>query len=121
MIYALISDLIFRSKLKEATGGAVCFLASLEDLRSALSSTTDLAPRLLVDLHAKSVDPFELAELARKLHPKAEIICFYSHVHSELATRAQQAGASQVIPRSRFDAMLKTLLSSQAEAKGDNI
>lgn len=80
MIYALINDLIFRSKVKEGAAGQVRFITSLEDLHSVLSSSTEQNPVLLVDLHAKSVDPFDLISLARNMQAAANIVCFYSHV-----------------------------------------
>lgn len=107
-IAALIDDLFFSSKLSEVarqTGASVVFC------RSADAVPAD-ADRICVDLNASSFDPLEaLRQLASSR--KAPITAYLSHVQTELAQHASEAGAAEVLPRSVFVQRLPAMFRNQ--------
>ena len=105
-IAALVDDLFFSSKISataKQTGAQIVFC------RSAETVPVD-AGRICVDLNATTFDP--VAEIA-KLNEghSAPIVAYLSHVQVDLKKRAEEAGATEVLPRSAFVQRLPELLS----------
>ena len=102
-IALLCPDLLFGSKVEgglRVAGHTVNRFDSEEPLRVAASSH-DL---LIVDLTAQDLDGPALVESMRS---KGELeavptLGFYSHVDQETRRRAEAAGFSRVVPRSRM-------------------
>ena len=105
-VAAFVDDLFFSSKISAT---AKQLNSEVVFCRSAESVPSDAA-RIFVDLNAASFDA--LAEI-RKLRPahKAPIVAFLSHVQVDLKLKAEEAGATEVIPRSVFVQRLVELLS----------
>ena len=102
----LVDDLFFSSKISEIAkqvGARIVFC------RSAESVPTD-ANRICVDLNATTFDA--LAEI-RKLNTTrgVPIFAYLSHVQVELKKQAEDAGATEVMPRSAFVQRLAAILS----------
>jgi CheY-like chemotaxis protein len=118
-VVALMDDLFFQAKILETAkhvGVRVETVTSGEALVAAGSLPDGERPVLvLVDLNARSgaVDAIEKLRAAGNQVP---VVAFLSHVQVELAERAKAAGATQVLPRSRFAQNLPSILS-QAKDK----
>ena len=68
---------------------------------------------IIVDLNTAH-ESVEAVRLLTTQWPGVRITAFVSHVDRDLATAAEQAGASDVWPRSRFVSDLSTLLIEAA-------
>ena len=102
----LVDDLMFSSKISETAkqvGAQIVFCRSAEGVPSD-------ATRICVDLNATTFDA--LAEI-RKLKSKrgAPIFAYLSHVQVDLKKQAEEAGATEVMPRSAFVQRLAAILS----------
>jgi hypothetical protein len=77
--------------------------------RSAETVPSD-ATRVCVDLNALSFDA--VAEIQKiRAGNKVPVFAFLSHVQIELKRKAEEAGATEVMPRSAFVQRLPDLLS----------
>lgn len=102
VVYALVSDLMFSSKIGEVvreSGHELKTVRKAEDLPAIISSAP---PFILVDLHHNKLDPIAAIEQVKQGAPATKVICFFSHVQVELAERAEASGADEVLPRSAF-------------------
>jgi hypothetical protein len=116
IILALVTDLIFSSRITgaaKAAGASVRILRKLEQLADAEG---DL---LLADLNlegatqaavnwAKITSPAKAAPSAQK--PPRRVVGFVSHVDSAAIAAAREAGIQEIVARSRFIQMLPDLL-----------
>jgi hypothetical protein len=91
-VVAFIPDLLFGSSVLSALQGA----GHQVELRGELDGPVD-ADLLIVDLTTDHEQRIERA--ARYATPK---LAFYSHVETDVRTRAQAAGFDLVVPRSRM-------------------
>jgi DNA-binding NarL/FixJ family response regulator len=111
-IVALVTDLIFRSKIDSAArsvGVAVNFAGSASQIRERLKQ--DDTTRLLVDMgHAAAL---ESIEAAGQHEPRPHIVAFASHVDTEMIAAARRAGADEVLARSAFSARIAQLLEGE--------
>ena len=105
-IAALVDDLFFSSKISET---AKQLNSEVVFCRSAESVPLDAA-RICVDLNAASFDALAEIRKLRTVH-RAPIVAFLSHVQVDLKREAEEAGATEVIPRSAFVQRLVELLS----------
>jgi len=105
-VAALVDDLFFSTKISSTArelGSEVVFC------RSAEMVPPDAA-RICVDLNALSFDA--VAEIKKiRAANKTPVFAFLSHVQVELKRKAEQAGATEVMPRSAFVQRLPELLS----------
>jgi PleD family two-component response regulator len=102
-VTALIPDLLFGSRVKEAltTAGHEVSLVSHEDDARAQAPEGDL---LVVDLVDDSFDGAALVEsmlMGRELG-STRTLGFYAHVDADVRERALEAGFDLVVPRSRM-------------------
>ncbi len=109
-VVAVISDLIFETKIRstaQALGVETTVVRSLDALAAQFEG---IRPSLLiVDLNTAGV----AAVAAGNVHtPRPYVVAFVSHVDQDLAKQAAEAGADQVMPRSRFTAELPRLLQT---------
>jgi hypothetical protein len=99
MICFFVSDLMFKSRIKETIAGQdVIFPKSIEEL----SGSSSKIKKIFIDLNYKKSDPIELISSITTLYPTLEIIAFGSHMDTEKLAAAQDAGASEVIANSGF-------------------
>jgi DNA-binding response OmpR family regulator len=106
-------DLIFSTKIfstAKALNVPVTAVRTLDALREKLA--TGQFTRLIVDLNATGVDAVEAVRVARTTSAPPHVIAFLSHVQTDLAMAAKEAGADQVLPRSAFSAKLPDLLAA---------
>lgn len=108
---AVTTDLIFSSKIS-GTGAAL----GIETLAvSTTAALTDWLDRggvrlVMVDMGLPRQTACDALQQAAT-HPSRPVsIAFYSHVEPEAAEAARQAGASMVLPRSKFSSELPDIL-----------
>lgn len=119
-VVAAVEDLMFRSKISETAkqlGIEASFPRSPEKLFTALR---DSPPDLLVlDLNS---DRFEPLEIAREVKSDAGLsdvptVGFLSHVQTDLALAAREAGCDRVVARSAFTRDLPKILGGAANVR----
>ncbi len=108
---ALVTDMIFETKIRttaDSIGVSVETTASIDEFRAALDATS---PGLvIVDLNVTCGSPAEAVGVA-KAHPSApRVLAYCSHVQTIEMRAAEDAGADEVWPRSRFNTRLPLLL-----------
>jgi PleD family two-component response regulator len=113
VILAVLDDLLFTSKIKNAaaqTGTSIRFARSSVD---ALAEMRRLVPSLVIfDLNSSHTDPLATLAEMKKDGTLAAIptIGFASHVHSDVMTAARDAGMDEVMARSAFTMRLGDII-----------
>ena len=108
-VLALIDDLFFQSKLLETArqvGVAVRVVSNSDALAQAAAAQPPAL--VLVDLNARQGALEGLARVCAA--GPAPVVAFLSHVQTDLAARAREAGCTEVLPRSKFSANLAEIL-----------
>ncbi len=114
-VAVMIRDLIFETKIKstaQSLGINPAVVRSLSDLESLLASTG--IRLLIVDLNTAGPTAFDAIRAAKKA-ASVRVLAFASHVDVDLASLANQAGADEVLPRSRFASQLPQLLQQAGD------
>ena len=113
-VIALVDDLMFLSRLREAAGTEVVAVRGPQELLEACRSEP---PALVVlDLDSPRVRALEALQVLRAGSP-AQVVAtvgFFSHVHPERGRDALAAGCGRVLPRSAFVKELPALLAPPA-------
>lgn len=112
MIVALVDDLFFSSKICETArqlGRPLKVVTTGEALLKEIDSHPD---RLIFDLNCKSCDAVELIGEIGRRGLAIPMVAFLSHVQTDLAKAAQEAGCEKVVARSYFSAHLPEILSA---------
>ena len=115
MIAALVTDMIFRSRITataRASQVAVCVVGRREELARLLAQG-DMT-LLIVDMDGP--DALAAIGLAAEAIPRPRIVAYFAHVQTELARQAREAGADTVLPRSLFVQRLPELFMPPGEA-----
>ncbi|MBA3255398.1 MAG: hypothetical protein H0T64_01960 [Pyrinomonadaceae bacterium] len=113
-VIAAVDDMFFISKIRataEHLGVDLRFARNSDALLA--SARENRANLIIVDLHAKKIDPIALAT-ALKSDPELQAIVllgFFSHVQTDLMCEATKAGYDRVMPRSAFSKDLATILA----------
>ncbi len=110
-VLALVSDLLFESKLSGMARVVGAELRAIRRAEDLIASVGD-AQRVLVDLNAAGDVLGEVRRL-RAARPDVPVIGFLSHVQVDLAQAAREAGVDPVLSRSRFTEQLAELLQAQ--------
>lgn len=111
-----VDDLLFLTKIRETAGrlGVKIEVVELEKLRARVQETPPRA--IIVDLNHRSGAAVETVS-SIKTDPRSSripILGFLSHIQTDLAASARQAGCDQVLARSTFSQQLPGLLSKLA-------
>lgn len=110
-IVAMMDDLFFQMKVAETAKqlGLELKVAANGD---ALLGLLEPAPKLvIVDLNARQ-QPIEAIQRIRAEKNGVRVLGFLSHVQTDLAARAREAGCDEVMPRSAFTQNLAKILSA---------
>lgn len=110
-VVAVVSDLIFRSKVDataRAAGVEAVTCTRAADAMKALAS--DAVDLLLVDMTLPGNEAAAAIAAGTTAQPRPRIVAFCSHVEESQAAAARQAGADRVLARSAFSAQLADLL-----------
>ena len=111
-VVLVISDLIFETKVRatgQVVGVAVRTVRSAAELSTVLDGAA--VPLVIVDLNT-GTDAIESVRAAASHSENPRVLAFVSHVDADLAQAARDAGAHDVLPRSRFVAELPTILAA---------
>src|SRR5262245_7556689 len=122
MIFALVADILFSSKIRTAAkhlGVDVVFARAQGDV---IEQARNARPKLvLIDLNSVKMDPLaSIAALKRDVDLRAApIVGFVSHVQVDLIEAAREAGADEVMARSLFVMKLPDLLQRARAGAAD--
>lgn len=110
-VVALVDDLFFQSKIVETARHAGVALAICGTGDAFLAEVERVKPKLaIVDLNARNGALAALERLRDSGNP-TPVVAYLSHVQTELAARAREAGCREVMPRSKFSANLAAILA----------
>lgn len=112
-VVAVVCDLLFGTKIgstARALGIEARILRDPALLRDELERSR---PRMvLVDLELAEAEALAAIAMAVGHTIRPRVVAFVSHVHEHLAKKAKEAGADEVMPRSRFSYQLPNLLAT---------
>lgn len=114
-VLAVMSDLIFETKAAATARAAGVDVRTVRSLAAALPLAAD-AGGIIVDMHLPQDAAVNVIRELRRLRPQVAILAFCSHVQKELLEQATAAGASEVLPRSRFTRQLAAILQRLSAA-----
>lgn len=110
-VVALLDDLFFQAKIAETAKHLAVTVQFCATPQLLLQELAREKPKLLVvDLNARS-RPVESLAGIQGAAPDVPLIAFLSHVQTELAQQARQAGCKRVMARSQFTRDLATILA----------
>jgi hypothetical protein len=113
----LSKDLLFISRVKEvglASGGEVLVVKNEAALQTAVSEVGQQEKGvLLLDLEKCPLTLDSVQQVVSGLSDNSwRCVCFFSHVHVELADEARRRGLGDVMPRSKFVQLLPGLFGA---------
>ena len=117
-VLALMDDLMFLSRIREAARGPGLEVRSVRGLPELLAACRP-APRVIfLDLDAARLPVAEVLAALRSDPELAAIprVGFVSHVHAEKAAAARAAGCTRVVARGAFVKELPSLLAPAPSA-----
>lgn len=100
-IFAFVDDIFFQAKMMETAKQAGVELKSFSTGEALLAEWEKQPKLVVVDLNARQ-SPMAVIAAVRARHAEMCIIGFFSHVQTELAQQARDAGCTEVMPRSKF-------------------
>lgn len=110
-ILALVDDIFFRAKMLETAKHSGVEMKSFSSGEALIAEVNQAAPTLIVvDLNARQSPVETIASLCSR-DSQIPVVAFFSHVQTDLAQRARQAGCAEVMPRSKFTKDLATIFS----------
>lgn len=113
-IVAVITDLMFQSRLREQVL-ALGYGFALADTAETLAGALDSAPALVVlDLQIAGIDWRLVVGSAKER--RVPILAFGRHTEAQLLGSARDAGCDRVVPRSTFVEELPQLIKELAPA-----
>jgi CheY-like chemotaxis protein len=115
-IVALVDDLMFLSRIREAARGHGLEVQAVRSAADAVAGARGGARMVIVDLDSPRLPTAAtLAELRADPSLVAlPVVGFFSHVEAERGREATRAGCTTVLPRSAFVQKLPTLLAGVA-------
>lgn len=114
-IFAFVDDIFFQAKMMETAKQVSVELKSFSTGEALLAEFEKRQPKLMVvDLNARQA-PMEVIAAVRARRAEIHVIGFFSHVQTELAQRARDAGCTEVMPRSKFTKELAAIFSRAKE------
>jgi CheY-like chemotaxis protein len=112
-VIALVDDLMFLSRIREAARGAGVGVRPARSAADLLASAREGGRLVLVDADCSRL-PWADAVAALRSEPglaSLPVVAFVSHVHAERAEAARAAGCSRVLSRGAFVRELPRLLA----------
>lgn len=110
-ILALVDDIFFQAKMLETAKHIGVELKSFSAGNALLAEVNQTPPKLIVvDLNARQ-SAVETIALLHSHNSQIPVLAFFSHVQTDLAQRAHQAGCTEVMPRSKFTKELAAIFS----------
>ena len=114
-IFAILDDLIFSSKIREASkslNAEIYFFKTEEGLLERVYSERPSA--IIFDLNSKKLNALNNIKAIKSGRESNQItiIGYFSHVYTELKQQASNAGCDVVFPRSKFSRDLVKILQN---------
>ena len=116
LVIALVDDLMFSSRVREAARGAALDLRIARKTADVLEAARSGAALLVVDLDSPRL-PWREAVASVRADPALAafpVVGFLSHVNADAAQEARTAGCTQVLARSAFVRDLPGILMAAA-------
>ena len=110
-VVALMDDLFFQMKVAETAKHLGVELKVATTVEAFLGLLQPPPQLVIVDLNSRS-QPIHAIEQLRAIQPHLPVIGFLSHVQCDLAVQAQNAGCTEVMPRSAFTQRLAEILAA---------
>jgi len=111
-VLALVDDLMFLSRIREAGRGLGIEVKAVRTAPDALAAAREGARLLIMDLDSTRL-PSADALAALRADPALSglpVVGFFSHVHAERGREAMASGCTSVLPRSAFVQKLESIL-----------
>jgi CheY-like chemotaxis protein len=119
-VIALVTDLIFTTKLSSTAKSLGVDFGAVKSVESLCARIREAPDALIViDLNAEGVDA-PMAIRAAKECGAPRVTAYVSHAQRELAQRAVEAGADEVLPRSAFVSLLPSILTGAESDRADS-
>ncbi len=117
---ALVDDLMFLSRIREAAKGRALEVKAVRTAADAVAAARAGARLVILDLDSPRLPSAEtLAALrADPVLSGLPVVGFFSHVEAQRGKDAARAGCTTVLPRSAFVQRLDALLAEAAGASG---
>ena len=115
-VIAVVDDLMFLSRIREAARGAGAEVRSARGPKDLVEAARDGGRLVLVDADSSRL-PWAEAVRALRADPSVAavpVIAFLSHVHAERAEAARAAGCTRVLARGAFVQELPRMLAAAA-------
>ena len=109
MVLGIVTDLMFVVRIGDAVkraGRKPVFVGSLDRARVQAAEKPIL---VIVDLACTTANPIEVIQEMKAL--QIPVIAFGAHVDADALRAAREAGADQVMPRSKFVEKLESLVA----------
>jgi CheY-like chemotaxis protein len=121
-VIALVDDLVFLSRIREAARGAGVGVRSVRRTSDLVAAAREGGRLVLVDADSSRL-PWADAVAALRSEPdlaSLPVVAFLSHVHAERAVAARAAGCSRVVARGAFVHELPRLLAGPVTVLEEN-
>lgn len=114
-VIALVDDLLFLSRIREAARGAAAEVRAVRDAGALTESVRAGGRLVLVDADSSRL-PWEAAVRALRASEghAVPVVAFLSHVQADRAEAARAAGCTRVLARSAFVQDLPRLIAAAA-------
>ena len=115
-VIALVDDLMFLSRVREAARGADVAVRPARGTREVVEAARTGACLVIVDLDSSRL-PWAEAVRALRAEPSGAglpVVGFLSHLNAQAAREAREAGCTEVMARSAFVKELPGLLAGAA-------
>jgi CheY-like chemotaxis protein len=119
-VVALVDDLMFLSRIREAARGRALEVKAVRRAADAVAGARAGARLVILDLDSPRLPSTETLAALRAEPDLAglPVVGFFSHVEAQRGKDAARAGCTTVLPRSAFVQRLDALLAEAAEASG---
>ena len=117
-VLALVDDLLFLSRIREAARGTGAEVRAVRSAADLLAGAREGGRLVLVDADSSRL-PWTDAVAALRADPALDslpVVAFLSHVHAERAEAARAAGCTRVLARGAFVQELPRLIASVTAA-----
>lgn len=103
VVLKVMNDLMLSSRITEVAQGKGWQPRAARTLDGLTQALQGHNPKVIaLDLNMQPTDPFEAIATIQREKPEARLICFFSHVDTELAGKAEEMGCQEIYARSAF-------------------
>lgn len=111
MVAALVDDLMFMSRIREAARGGGVEVRAVRDVEAVRQAARDGARLVLLDLDSPRLPWAEALAALDGLEAAPATVGFFGHVNAETGRAAVAAGCTLVLARGAFVQRLPSLLA----------